>query len=106
MKVPKVTVRSGTGAVREVDCSGEFDVDSVGQLAAACVREAGDARGLVIDVSQVAFADSSFLNVLIRVNNSGPLVLAGPLPRQLRRLLEMTGAISLFDVRDGDAPAV
>ncbi|THA81229.1 STAS domain-containing protein [Streptomyces sp. A0592] len=104
MQMPKVTVRSGAGAVREVVCSGEFDADSVGRLDEVCAREAGDARVLVLDVSQVAFADSSFLNVLIRANNSGPLVLADPLPRQLRRMLEMTGALPLFDLRDDDAP--
>ncbi|MFG2974392.1 STAS domain-containing protein [Streptomyces sp. NPDC048331] len=106
MKKPKVRVRPDTGETREVVCSGEFDMDSVGQLAEACVRDTGDPRVLVVDVSQVAFADSSFLNVLIRVNNSGPLTLAGPLPSQLRRLLEMTGALPLFDVRDDDAGAV
>ncbi|MCX5584002.1 hypothetical protein [Streptomyces erythrochromogenes] len=45
------------------------------------------------------FADSSFLNALIRLRNTRPLTLRGPLPRQLRRMMEMTGALDLFDIR-------
>ncbi|MFE3578607.1 hypothetical protein [Streptomyces vinaceus] len=64
-------------------CSGEFDLDTTGNLAAACDRAAADARLLVLDVTRVTFADSPFLNVSIRLNNSRLLVLAVPLPHQL-----------------------
>lgn len=104
MKTPRVTVRSEADGVDVVVCAGEFDLDTAGVLAAACDREAAGAALLVLDVARVEFADSSFLNVLIRLRNTRPVVLGGPLPAQLRRLLEMTGALELFEVRDGGPP--
>ncbi|MEU9235938.1 STAS domain-containing protein [Streptomyces subrutilus] len=105
MESPRVAVRPEKDGTRVVVCSGEFDLDTVGALAAACDQEAADARLLVLDVSRVAFADSTFLNVLIRLRNSRPTVLVGPLPNQLHRLLDVTGALSLFEVRDSSASA-
>ncbi|MFE5717631.1 STAS domain-containing protein [Streptomyces erythrochromogenes] len=102
MESPKVTVGPETAGVRIVVCSGEFDLDTTGELATAC--EATDTQSLVLDVKGVTFADSSFLNVLIRLNNSRTVELAGPLPHQLLRLLEMTGALALFQVRDSSTP--
>ncbi|MFJ3637603.1 STAS domain-containing protein [Streptomyces sp. NPDC090112] len=104
MELPRVTVRTEPDGVWVVVCSGEFDLDTTGKLAAACDGEVGDARLLVLDVTGVTFADSSFLNVLIRLHNSRSLVLAGPLPHQLERLLEMTGALALLTIRDGRTP--
>ncbi|MCX4960971.1 STAS domain-containing protein [Streptomyces virginiae] len=105
MESPRVAVRSEADDVWVVVCTGEFDLDTTGELAVACDRVTADAQLLVIDVSGVAFADSSFLNVLIRLRNSRPLVLAGPLPSQLHRLLEMTGALALFALRDNTTSA-
>ncbi|WP_411104805.1 STAS domain-containing protein [Streptomyces sp. cmx-4-9] len=99
MELPRVSVRSEGDGVCVVVCSGEFDLDTSGALAAACDGEAAAAELLVLDVSQVVFADSSFLNLLLRLRHTRPVVLAGPLPVQLRRLLEMTGAAALFEVR-------
>ncbi|MEU3724681.1 STAS domain-containing protein [Streptomyces sp. NPDC031705] len=95
-----MTVRPEADGVCVVVCSGEFDLDTIGRLEAACEREAGGATRLVLDVSGVEFADSSFLNLLIHLRNTRPLLLEGPLPHQLVRLLEMTGALALFEVRD------
>ncbi|MEU3724244.1 STAS domain-containing protein [Streptomyces sp. NPDC031705] len=101
MESPRVTVRTEADGACVVVCSGEFDLDTVGELEAACgAPEAAGAQRLVLDVSEVVFADSSFLNVLIGLRNRGPLVLEGPLPHQLHRLLEMTGVLPLFEVRD------
>lgn len=104
MDSPRVTVRPESDGVWVVVCSGEFDLDTTGKLAAACDGDAAAARLLVLDVTGVTFADSSFLNVLIRLNNSRSLVLEGPLAHQLERLLEMTGALALFTIRDGHTP--
>ncbi|MFJ7779766.1 STAS domain-containing protein [Streptomyces yangpuensis] len=52
----------------------------------------------------MTFADSSFLNLLIRLNNSRSLALAGPLPHQLQRMLETTAALGLFTIRDDRPP--
>ncbi|MFE9934279.1 STAS domain-containing protein [Streptomyces sp. NPDC005533] len=104
MKSPRVSVRARADGLAVVECSGEFDRDTAGVLVAVCDRDAGPAEVLVVDVARVAFADSAFLNVLLRLWNSRRLVLAGPLPDQLRRLLEITGAVDLFEVRN-DAPS-
>lgn len=104
MESPRVTVRSEPDGVSVIVCSGEFDLDTNGVLLTACQREAG-AGLLVLDVTQVTFADSAFLNVLIQLHHTRPLVLAGPLPGQLHRLLEMTGALDLFEIRDNTGRA-
>ncbi|MFG2988975.1 STAS domain-containing protein [Streptomyces sp. NPDC048257] len=100
MESPKVTVRSEADGVYVVGCAGEFDQDTVGVLRAACEREAADAKLLVLDIRNVVFADSSFLNTMLGLRNTRPLVLEGPLPDQLHRLLELTGALALFRMRD------
>ncbi|MEU3317354.1 STAS domain-containing protein [Streptomyces sp. NPDC006662] len=53
-----------------VGCSGELDLEASQKVRAACEGEAAGARLLVLDVTGVTFADSSFLNVLIRLPNS------------------------------------
>lgn len=98
MQSPRVTVRSEPDGVCLVVCPGEFDLDTVAVLATACDGQAGTARLLVLDVTDVVFADSTFLNVLIRLRNTRPMVLAGPLPAQLGRVLEITGAMDVFEV--------
>ncbi|MEU8779794.1 STAS domain-containing protein [Streptomyces sp. NPDC048606] len=103
MQTPTVRVRSQEDGRAVVECAGEFDIDSVDLLRQACAGPAADAKLLVLDVARVEFADSSFLNELIRLRQERELALAGPLPRQLRRLLEMTGALALFEIRDDTA---
>ncbi|WP_167739536.1 STAS domain-containing protein [Streptomyces subrutilus] len=103
MESPTVTVRSEADGVYVVACKGEFDQDTVGVLADACDGEASGASLLVVDVAGVLFADSAFLNVLIRLRNTRRLVLAGPVPHQLHRLLELTGALALFEFREEDS---
>ncbi|MFD6180673.1 STAS domain-containing protein [Streptomyces goshikiensis] len=105
MESPKVTVRSDGDGVYVVSCAGEFDQDTIGELGATCARLDAGATLLVLDVKNVAFADSSFLNTLIRLRNTRPLVLEGPLPDQLFRLLTLTGALGLFEMRDDGAQA-
>ncbi|KPI31482.1 Sulfate transporter/antisigma-factor antagonist STAS [Actinobacteria bacterium OV450] len=101
-----MTVRSGPDGVWVVDCAGEFDLDTTEKLSAACDRDdVAGTRLLVVDVAGVAFAESSFLNVLLRLRNSRSLVLAGPLPSQLERPLVKTGTLALFTVRDSWPPA-
>ncbi|MFE9633368.1 STAS domain-containing protein [Streptomyces sp. NPDC006463] len=102
MESVRVTVRFEADGVCVVVCSGEFDLDTAAALVDACEKEAGAARLLVVDVAQVAFADSAFLNVLLRLRSTRPMVLAGPLPSQFRRVLEITGALDLFEVQ-GDS---
>ncbi|MER7521224.1 STAS domain-containing protein [Streptomyces sp. NPDC126499] len=80
--------------------SGEFDVETVGCLhhALAEARLEGS-REVVLDVSRVGFGDSSFLHELVSAHFAGHrLVLAGPLPRQLRQLFALTGTLGLFTI--------
>ncbi|MFJ8208954.1 STAS domain-containing protein [Streptomyces sp. NPDC096033] len=96
---PQVTVKTDVDGVRAVVCSGAFDMDTIGELRNACY-EGDPADLLVLDVAQVSFADSSFLNLLVRLRNTRPLALQGPLPHQLHRVMELTGALDLFEIRD------
>ncbi|MER5731222.1 STAS domain-containing protein [Streptomyces sp. NPDC002138] len=91
----------GDGA-RVIVCAGEFD-----QRTLRSVQEAGtaaiddpDIRRIVLDVSRVTFADSSMLNEMFRLRRNGDLVLVGPLPTSLARVLELTRARALFQVTD------
>ncbi|MFK0238497.1 STAS domain-containing protein [Streptomyces vinaceus] len=98
-----MTVRAEADGACVVACSGEFDQDTIGLLQATCERETTRAKPLVLDVKNVTFADSSFLNTLIRLRNTRSLSLAGPLPDQLHRLLDMTGTLALFEMcEDGE----
>ncbi|MFE5297585.1 STAS domain-containing protein [Streptomyces sp. NPDC056632] len=83
-----------------LSATGEFDVAAAGCLrrALADARHEGNRR-TVLDVSQVGFGDSSFLHELVTAHFAGPgLVLAGPVPRQLRQLFGMTGMLRLFTI--------
>lgn len=94
-----MTGGSQADGVRVAACSGEFDRDTVPVPADVCEREAGAAELLVLDVARVTFAGSAFLNLMIRLHRTRPLVLEGPLPHQLFRRLEPSGALGLFEVR-------
>ncbi|MFF3209481.1 STAS domain-containing protein [Streptomyces sp. NPDC002886] len=87
---------------RVIVCAGEFD-----QRTLRAVQEAGtaaitdpDIRRIILDISGVTFADSSMLNEMFRLRRSRPLVLIGPLPHSLARVLELTQARALFHVTD------
>ncbi|MFD3720024.1 hypothetical protein [Streptomyces sp. NPDC058674] len=56
-----------------------------------------------MDVAGLEFADSTVLGVLVRLRHTRNLVLGGPVPDQLRRLLKMAGVLPLFEIRDGTA---
>ncbi|MEU9032584.1 hypothetical protein AB0D46_34780 [Streptomyces sp. NPDC048383] len=55
----------------------------------------------MLDVSGVAFADSSMLNLMLLLRRTDHLVLAGPLPSQPARLLDITQARALFTLAEG-----
>lgn len=99
----QVEVRPDEDGVRVIVCVGEFDQDTLLPLRTSGARAAADldVRRIVLDVSRVAFADSSMLNEMLLLLRTGRLVLAGPLPDQLARLLDLTQARDLFPVADG-----
>ncbi|WP_316764174.1 STAS domain-containing protein [Streptomyces herbicida] len=79
---------------------GNWDFSSIAPLADAMENAAREHALLVVDASAVAFADSAFLNLLLHIHHSGTttLRLAGP-PPQLQRVLQLTGADTVLDIR-------
>ncbi|MFG2621798.1 STAS domain-containing protein [Streptomyces sp. NPDC048507] len=102
-----VRVLPDADEVRVIVCAGEFDQEAVGPLRSATDEALTDPhlRRIVIDVRELTFADSSVLHLLVRLLHSGRLVLAGPLPPQLARLLEVTGMAAAFTVAEGPEAA-
>ncbi|MFD8309072.1 STAS domain-containing protein [Streptomyces sp. NPDC059690] len=86
------------GGAWVVVAHGAYDLHSIGQLADALETAAAKHARVVLDASGVAFADSSFLNLLLSTHRMTDLRVAGPTP-QLRRVLEMTGADTVLDIR-------
>ncbi|MEU9234050.1 STAS domain-containing protein [Streptomyces subrutilus] len=99
---PSVVVRPDAERVRVIRCVGDFDQDTLAPLTTAAqeAAEAPELRRIVLDVSAVTFADTSMLNLMLRLLRTERLVLAGPLPAPLRRLLELTQVLELFPVAD------
>ncbi|GGU81329.1 hypothetical protein GCM10010275_15250 [Streptomyces litmocidini] len=96
---------TGSPATWLLSASGEFDVDTIDCLrdALTAARQAGAER-ILLDLADVVFGDCAFLHELVRAHRgSSRLVLVGPLPAQIRRLLELTGTYPLFRITlDGD----
>ncbi|MFD3513817.1 STAS domain-containing protein [Streptomyces sp. NPDC058657] len=74
-----------------VAVSGDFDLESCPLLLEAVTAAAGESPVVVLDLAEVAFADSTFLNLLLRAHQVTDLRLAG-VSEQVRRLLHITGA--------------
>jgi anti-sigma B factor antagonist len=95
-----IDATTAAGATSVLILRGELDL-----AAAASIRSLVDAAGrggLVLDVGGVTFVDSSALRELMHARlalaeRGGPLVLAA-VPRIVRRLLEITGTIELFEI--------
>ncbi|MGW2586349.1 STAS domain-containing protein [Streptomyces virginiae] len=103
----QVVVLQYEGGIRVIVCEGEFDQDTLRPLTEAGMAAAADpdVTRIILDVSRVVFADSSMLNLMVRLLRSGRLVLAGPVPHQLDRLLELTQARDLFPTAESVAAA-
>ncbi|MFG3042502.1 STAS domain-containing protein [Streptomyces sp. NPDC048330] len=77
---------------------GEFDVGSV-----ACLRQAladahdDQATSIRLDLTGVTFGDAAFLDTLVHTRQGpGRLILLGPVPPPIRRLLDLTRTTHLF----------
>ncbi|MFF3214482.1 STAS domain-containing protein [Streptomyces sp. NPDC002886] len=98
-----VTVLPDAEGVRVIACAGEFDQDTLEPFDRAVDLAVADpaVRTIVMDLSQVTFADSSMLNALIRLRRcDSRLILAGPIPARLARLFELTSADQIFTIVD------
>jgi anti-anti-sigma factor len=81
-----------------VVAQGAYDMQTIAPLADALVTAVGRRAKVVLDTSGVTFADSSFLNLLIRTHQSTTLRVVAP-PPQLQRLCEVTGVDALLETR-------
>lgn len=95
----RTVVQHERDGVWVVVAHGDYDAHTVAPLERALDTAARKHSQLVIDVSSVGFVDSTFLNLLLRIHRLTSLCVAGPAP-QLRRLLEITGADTVLDIRD------
>ncbi|MFJ9721528.1 STAS domain-containing protein [Streptomyces sp. NPDC101209] len=86
------------GGAWVVIAHGDYDLDSIGRLTQALDTAAAQHKRVVLDASGVTFADSTFLNLLLNTHRHTDLRIAAPAP-QLRRILEITGADTLLDIR-------
>ncbi|MFE9927845.1 STAS domain-containing protein [Streptomyces sp. NPDC005533] len=107
MSRARVVVQPDAGRTRLVVCEGELDADTSVPLADAGEAAVSDpaVQRIVLDMSGVTFADSSLLNILLRIHRSGRLVVAGPLHHRLVALLELTGAHTVLTITDSLAAA-
>ncbi|MGW7244086.1 STAS domain-containing protein [Streptomyces sp. NPDC054804] len=76
---------------------GAFDLDSVPVLSAALETGARYSK-VVVDAAGLTFADSTVLNLLLHFHRTAVLRVARPAPA-LARVLELTGADTVLDVR-------
>ncbi|MFD3876002.1 STAS domain-containing protein [Streptomyces sp. NPDC058623] len=102
MEQDVLVLPDGGDGVRVIACSGDFDQASLEPLRQACAPAVAHpaVRRIVLDVSRITFADSAMLNEMLHLLRTGRLVLAGPLPRSLVPVLELTMAGRLFAVAD------
>lgn len=81
--------------------SGDLDLDVVGEITPVLDSALKtQPAGLVIDLSEVSFADSSALNMLLRTHAQTSLHLAGPLNAAVRRLFEITGIETVLNLHE------
>ncbi|MEU7424899.1 STAS domain-containing protein [Streptomyces sp. NPDC040750] len=89
------TSRDGREVV--IRLSGEFDLES--ELDLELVLEvASAARSVELHVAEVRFADSTLLNLLLRMADRFDVRLVGPLRPQFAKLMRLTGVLERFCV--------
>ncbi|MEU3065124.1 STAS domain-containing protein [Streptomyces subrutilus] len=80
-----------------VEAHGDVDMETLEPLEAALTAAAAVHDLLVLDATRVTFADSSCLNMLMRVRRLVELRIVAPSGR-LMRMLELTGADQILAV--------
>ncbi|MFD3545148.1 STAS domain-containing protein [Streptomyces sp. NPDC058655] len=86
-----------SGAAWVVEARGELDLDTLPPLEATLSQAAASHHIVILDAAGVTFADSTCLNVLLRVRRLTDLRIARP-SHQLARLLALTGADQVVTV--------
>jgi anti-sigma B factor antagonist len=91
--------------VYRLGVSGELDLASHKALKEEVERaEASEANGILLDLSDLTFIDSTGMAVLVRAHersltNGIPLRFS-PVDGQVREMLELTGLMAVFDFTD------
>ncbi|MET9954381.1 STAS domain-containing protein [Streptomyces sp. NPDC006339] len=88
-----------------VEARGDYDMHSTKPLADALETATETHAKVILDASRVTFADSSFLNLMIRAHQTGKLRVAAP-SKQVRRLCAITGVDDVLQIRDTISDAV
>jgi len=86
-----------------VKLRGELDYQAIARHHEAIEEIVGLRSRVVIDLSELTFADSGGLATLasIAIDHDGPVRIEG-ITTAVRRLLEVSGLTSLFDYSDAD----
>ncbi len=90
-----------------VTVTGDLDLATAGHLAAvglltlSCLH--GHGEGLIVDLTDVSFIDSTGLSALVKIRNAAlddgrTVALKGPNPH-VKRVLEITGLATAFGLR-------
>ncbi|MCG7202294.1 STAS domain-containing protein [Streptomyces arenae] len=102
---PRISQREKDGAW-VISAHGDFDIASSPVLAEALRQAALRYSLVVVDAAGMTFADSTILNVLLKFNmTTTELRVAGP-ARPFLRVLELTGADTILDIRPSVDDAV
>jgi anti-anti-sigma factor len=98
-QLPPSFIESERDGAWVISARGEWDMDTVPPLAEALGSAAEKYSRVVLDVTDVTFSDSTFLNLLLRINRETSLRVVG-VPPQMGQVFEITGADSVLDLRD------
>jgi anti-sigma B factor antagonist len=93
--------------VRLLDVSGEVDIASLDALLVRALRCLEESQSVLeIDLNGVTFIDSSGLGALVRIRNEaaarGTDVTLVSTPDSVKRLLELSGLSTIFDIQSRD----
>lgn len=100
-----ISTRTLNSGRRLVAVSGELDIASASMLSEVLDRELANGDRVLLDLSGVTFIDSTGLASIVNAarGSASQLELSADLRSQARRLMELTGVLSLFSVVDGHA---
>ncbi len=98
-----VDVRSGGDGIIVCRIAGDLDIESLAPVKKDLTEMLRGNRLVVVDLAQVAFCDSSGLNMLITARAdalaTGAVLRLAAVSHPVKRLLEITGAAAAFDIR-------
>ncbi|QKW23958.1 STAS domain-containing protein [Kitasatospora sp. NA04385] len=98
-----IDVRSGGDGIIVCRIAGDLDIESLAPVKEALAEVLRGNRLVVLDLAQVAFCDSSGLNMLLMARAdafaTGAVLRLAAVSQPVKRLLEITGAAAAFDVR-------